>query len=407
MSVIAPVSAKLNLRGSPARCYSQRNASILLMALTSGDQPRLLLPSEVQQLSRCVCVAQQEAGSKEAPCAKQNLALKSGSSSYIVPITGRNGGNWRPKDQPPAKAGHIVGGHEAQPHSHPYMAFLKVGTSFCGGCLVAPGWVMTAAHCMGNITVITTSTSQNRASRAGESTGTTRTPDITPTPTPTLHAAQGKATLTAKATLNSYVKTTRLPKGSSNLPTGTKCGVAGWGLIDDEQVTNKLFEARVSIYSHRSCVHLYPHLYAGVVCASSFHELRDSSQGDSGGPLVCNEVAQGIVSFGYDTPAMVYTHICNYLPWIRKTMKQQQQLQRLLRFIPAPAQGLSPSSAPHGISTHQDPSLCPMAAGCPIPCPSWQNQDHPGWHLKEAVLQQTPFPSPCPCLSLAALTPPR
>uniref|UniRef100_A0A672U0G9 Peptidase S1 domain-containing protein n=1 Tax=Strigops habroptila TaxID=2489341 RepID=A0A672U0G9_STRHB len=100
-------------------------------------------------------------------------------------------------------AGHIVGGHEAQPHSHPYMAFLKVGTSFCGGCLVAPGWVMTAA--------------------------------------------------------------------------------------------------------------------LSLICP----------QGDSGGPLVCNEVAQGIVSFGYDTPAMVYTHICNYLPWIRKTMKQRLGLDEL------------------------------------------------------------------------------
>ncbi|KAM7081341.1 mast cell protease 1A-like isoform 1-T1 [Ciconia maguari] len=124
--------------------------------------------------------------------------------------------------------------------------------------------------------------------------------------------------LTAKATLNDYVKTIPLPKTSSDLPTGTKCSIAGWGLIDDDQVTNKFFEAKVSIYSRRKCIHFCPHLNTGMVCAGSFHELRDSSQGDSGGPLVCNKVAQGIVSFGYDTTPGVYTRISNYLPWIKK-----------------------------------------------------------------------------------------
>ncbi|GAB0200753.1 mast cell protease 1A-like [Grus japonensis] len=186
-----------------------------------------------------------------------------------------------------ALQGQIVGGHEAQPHSHPYMAYLKVGMFACGGFLVAPDWVMTAAHTAWAF-------SKNLAF----------------------------SQLSAKATLNDYIKTIPLPKTSSDLPTGTKCSIAGWGLIDEDQVTNKLFETKVSIYSHRKCIRFYPHLDTGMVCAGSFHELRDSSQGDSGGPLVCNKVAQGIVSFGYAIPPGVYTRISNYLPWIKKTLRK-------------------------------------------------------------------------------------
>lgn len=47
-------------------------------------------------------------------------------------------------------------------------------------------------------------------------------------------------------------------------------------------------------------------------------------QGDSGGPLVCNNVAQGIVSYGDSNgiPPAVFTKIQSFIPWIKRTMRR-------------------------------------------------------------------------------------
>lgn len=47
-------------------------------------------------------------------------------------------------------------------------------------------------------------------------------------------------------------------------------------------------------------------------------------QGDSGGPLVCNNVVQGIVSYGDSNgiPPAVFTKIQSFLPWIKRTMRR-------------------------------------------------------------------------------------
>ncbi|XP_021234306.1 mast cell protease 1A-like [Numida meleagris] len=228
-----------------------------------------------------------------------------------------------PRADGSALRGQIVGGHEAKPHSHPYMAFLKLRNSSCGGFLVARDWVMTAAHCLdGNITAILGAHDISEPERSQQVRGVLKY-HVHPAYNPNTFANDIMLLkLTAKATLNKYVHPIALPRTSSDLPTGTSCTIAGWGLIDKDKATSKLFETEVSIYSRRKCVLFYPQLNDGMVCAGSFHELRDSSQGDSGGPLVCNKIAQGVVSFGHDNPPGVYARIANYLPWIKKTMRK-------------------------------------------------------------------------------------
>uniref|UniRef100_A0A8C7A5M9 Granzyme H n=1 Tax=Neovison vison TaxID=452646 RepID=A0A8C7A5M9_NEOVI len=47
-------------------------------------------------------------------------------------------------------------------------------------------------------------------------------------------------------------------------------------------------------------------------------------KGDSGGPLVCNNMVQGIFSYGKrnGTPPGIFMKVSHYLPWIKRTMRR-------------------------------------------------------------------------------------
>uniref|UniRef100_A0A8D2Q0C6 Peptidase S1 domain-containing protein n=1 Tax=Varanus komodoensis TaxID=61221 RepID=A0A8D2Q0C6_VARKO len=173
--------------------------------------------------------------------------------------------------------GRIIGGYPCLPHSQNWQAFLR-GTFICGGVLIAPSWVVTAAHCFG-----------------GRISGMTNTRRHFPGP-------EGDFK-------RNFLRGGAVPEWSGlTYPDVLQCG-------------------NVRIISQEQCTASYPQYITGnMVCAGVPEGGVDTCQGDSGGPLVCNQQLEGIVSWGLEKCAQrnrpgVYTRVCNYVTWIREVMQ--------------------------------------------------------------------------------------
>ncbi|XP_043346141.1 mast cell protease 1A-like isoform X1 [Cervus canadensis] len=234
---------------------------------------------------------------------------------------------------PTGEAGKIIGGHEAKPHSRPYMAFLQFKISgkphICGGFLVREDFVLTAAHCLGSSIDVTLG--------AHNIMGRERTQQVIPVWRAFPHPHYNNMTLvndimllqlTRKVNVTTAVSPISLPRDWDTVKPGMLCSVAGWGCLDvNMSLPTKLQEVELEVQSAEKCTSRYENYSTTTqICAGDARKKKSSFRGDSGGPLVCNGVAQGIVSYGKKdgTPPRVFTRISSFLPWIQTTMKQYE-----------------------------------------------------------------------------------
>ncbi|XP_057214135.1 plasminogen activator, urokinase b isoform X2 [Triplophysa rosa] len=247
----------------------------------------------------------------------------------------------------------VVGGALSTVQRHPWMAAVFTRRSqsqtpvfMCGGSLISPCWVLTAAHCfprgsrtnknqlsvfLGKNTINETDLQREQKFRVSEviihehfdNTDGNFNNDIALLK---IHSSNGECARESRS-----VKPVCIPDPELSLDDGTSCDVTGYGKEREGSwhYSRHLREAKVDVLSHDLCSSktYYGNMMTdNMLCAGSKDWSTDTCKGDSGGPLVCavggRAFQYGVVSWGEgcsrELRPGVYTKVSNYYHWIQE-----------------------------------------------------------------------------------------
>ncbi|XP_066262446.1 uncharacterized protein [Euwallacea similis] len=320
----------------PRESYFDPSARFQTVWTGSSRRPRVIFPSDLVQFRDPV-------NSGSAPAEEPDWLAGDNNLQDLEGVDNRDRGCGISSTKQQAQR-RIVGGDEAGFGTFPWQAYIRIGSSRCGGSLISRRHVVTAGHCVARaaprqVHVTLGDYVINSA--------------VEPLPAYTFGVSSIQVHPFFKFTPQADrfdVAVLRLDRAAHNLPhvtpiclpakgenfLGDVGHAAGWGALSpgSRLRPQTLQTVKVPVIDNRQCERWHRSkgiqvtIYDEMLCAGYKNGGRDSCQGDSGGPLMLQKTGRwyliGIVSAGYSCaqPGQpgIYHRVANTVDWITRAV---------------------------------------------------------------------------------------